>query len=326
MKISIPLLCALLVAGFIPYARGQGAVTVKGGGAGYNVPRHADLPYAGYAAAGAFVGLTDAEIMENATGYDDLLVAHWVPFTPDVKVGRDGTEIDPFIFPPLPDYGLFGFNYANALAADSPLRGKPVYVWIRWVDPYEEGPGFPRHVIHKTRDVFPADGSDATITVNIDPVDPRLLAGVVWQPGAGWPANTVTWKTPVEYPAPIYDNWAFAWFGTTDAAAEALPEADPDGDGQTNAEEWKTATDPGNGASRFELRLTKPPTATIYSFEWPTRPGYFYLLVRSDTPDVPRPATRPSNAEMASFSEMTQTVTVPADARRRFFVVHYWEK
>jgi hypothetical protein len=315
----------LLVAFFLTFAlpvRGQGTVTVTGTGNASSYGIYGPDSRIGKVSAGTFDGITDTQIMESANNADFLL-QHWRPFTPWVGISDGFYYLDLPGFPPVP-HTDFLTSASQVLADDSPFKGKAAYVFVLWPGT-PAGPGPSRSslvAIHKSTRVFPTDGSSATIDIAIDPTQPRLLAGRMVVESS-YHIQTVT-NTPGLSFLPAYDNWAFAWFGTTSTVPEALPEADPDGDGQTNAEEWKNATNPKDASSRLELHWAAPPSGSAITFDWASRPGVYYAIVQSDQPDIARPSDRPSDAVMAFDYQTTRTIPVPEGASRRFFSVFSW--
>jgi spore germination protein YaaH len=73
----------------------------------------------------------------------------------------------------------------------------------------------------------------------------------------------------------IPDWWAIQYFG---GATACNPNADPDGDGFTNYQEYRLGTDPTDPDSYFHLEAeTNPSTAETY-LVWPTATGMTYTL------------------------------------------------
>ncbi len=81
-----------------------------------------------------------------------------------------------------------------------------------------------------------------------------------------------------------FQQWQVANFGsTTDPAA--APEADPDGDGQTNAAEFTAGSDPRDGNSRFALSVSSLAGDALV-LTWTSVPGKIYRIETSTTPGV----------------------------------------
>lgn len=75
------------------------------------------------------------------------------------------------------------------------------------------------------------------------------------------------------------DSWEMQYLGNL----ASVPSSDPDGDGQTNAIELLTGTNPGSGASRFSATMI-PASSTQWSITWPSVPGKFYQIQSAATP------------------------------------------
>jgi hypothetical protein len=99
-------------------------------------------------------------------------------------------------------------------------------------------------------------------------------------PGTAWVASAA-----LAPPQIASDEWRMNFFGSlTNAAAQ--DNADPDGDGMPNWQEYLAGTNPTNALST--LRFLNPgfvsgPAQNI-SLSWPTAPGRMYVLESSATP------------------------------------------
>jgi hypothetical protein len=82
-------------------------------------------------------------------------------------------------------------------------------------------------------------------------------------------------------PLSALQQWRQTNFGTTANTGDAADDADPDGDGMTNAQEFPAGTDPRNAASVFRVSgLAIDDNHVLLSF--PTVAGRIYRLERSD--------------------------------------------
>jgi hypothetical protein len=78
----------------------------------------------------------------------------------------------------------------------------------------------------------------------------------------------------------LSDFWEKAFFGS--AAAGFTGRGDEDGDGVSDANEWRSGTDPTDAESRLVLALPKTlPNGTL-GFTWPATPGWVYWLETSN--------------------------------------------
>jgi hypothetical protein len=73
----------------------------------------------------------------------------------------------------------------------------------------------------------------------------------------------------------VSDEWKVKFFGSYTAAA-AQDDADPDGDGVSNAAEYLAGTDPTSGASKLVLSI-KAATGQVV-LKWLTAPGHSYIV------------------------------------------------
>jgi hypothetical protein len=75
----------------------------------------------------------------------------------------------------------------------------------------------------------------------------------IWASSSGTPATTT-----------LYNNWASSWFGTNAAnPAVAGPNADPDGDGSANWNEFIAGTDPLDAADCFRVSGINDPQSGL---------------------------------------------------------------
>ncbi len=82
-------------------------------------------------------------------------------------------------------------------------------------------------------------------------------------------------------PLTALQQWRQTNFGTTSGTGDAADNADPDGDGMTNAEEFTAGTDPRDAGSMFRVSdATVDGSDVLLSF--PTVTGKTYRLERSD--------------------------------------------
>ena len=104
------------------------------------------------------------------------------------------------------------------------------------------------------------------------------------------------------------DSWESQYFGNLQHDRDD----DSDGDGQINAMEWLTGTQPNSATSRFIALLTTPSPASL-TLSWPSLPGNTYRIESSATlandwqtqstvPAAPAPATWTSHSLPASPS------------------------
>jgi hypothetical protein len=74
-----------------------------------------------------------------------------------------------------------------------------------------------------------------------------------------------------------YGSWATQYFGCTNNNPAALPDADPDGDGVSNWNEFLAGTDPTTNASAFRI-LTAVPSGTGMMITWTCGGGRTNIL------------------------------------------------
>jgi len=118
----------------------------------------------------------------------------------------------------------------------------------------------------------------------------------------------------VSTPAPVQthivsDEWKTNFFGLS-PGPEADPEADADGDGVPNWQEYLAGTNPTNAASRLEFRGAQARGGLI-QFKWDAVPGRVYVIERSTNLSGDSWAPVQTNAflspETAGFTESILT-------------------
>ena len=110
------------------------------------------------------------------------------------------------------------------------------------------------------------------------------LSGSVWSANCGWISlsNSVAFvqSDSLQKGALAPNGLPIAWllqnFGTTNVAANA----DPDGDGQSNAQEYLAGTDPNNAGSVLKIISVARgvPTPTTTAVSWNAVPTRFYAV------------------------------------------------
>jgi autotransporter-associated beta strand protein len=100
-------------------------------------------------------------------------------------------------------------------------------------------------------------------------------SGYVGVLGVSGSTLSVMVMTPVE-------NWRYTNFGTTANSGNAADNADPDGDGMTNAQEYAAGTDPNSSASVLKINQLQI-SGGDFVLSFPTVVGKTYRVERSDT-------------------------------------------
>lgn len=132
----------------------------------------------------------------------------------------------------------------------------------------------------------PNTGTDALYTVQIDRAEASpngiLLVPATKENGFVIMENRVFTPWSDEIP----DTWRIQYFGSVVNAA-AAPDADPDGDGMTNLQEFRAGTNPTDSQSRFAVRGEKSPLGQFaLILSWPSQVGKIYRLEGASTLSV----------------------------------------
>jgi rhamnogalacturonan endolyase len=114
-----------------------------------------------------------------------------------------------------------------------------------------------------------------TGTLALGSISPDSLGRSASAYGAFSLPNTATGATLVWTPLSTFERWQIQWFGST-TAPSAAANADPDGDGQTNASEQIAGTDPTDPRSRFVLSVAS--VAGALQLSWPALAGQTYQV------------------------------------------------
>jgi len=80
----------------------------------------------------------------------------------------------------------------------------------------------------------------------------------------------------------VQENWRLTYFGTTANTGNAADNADPDGDGWTNAQEFASGTDPNNRGSSLHVSQMQASGGDMF-VDFATVAGKSYRLERSDS-------------------------------------------
>jgi hypothetical protein len=81
----------------------------------------------------------------------------------------------------------------------------------------------------------------------------------------------------------IPDTWRLLYFGTIYNILSAA-DADPDGDGASNWQEYIAGTNPLDAASVFRFLPATPPTGSSFTLQWPSVVNKIYTLQSSSSP------------------------------------------
>ncbi len=128
-------------------------------------------------------------------------------------------------------------------------------------------------------------GSGANRTVTVTPLPGQLGSTTVTLTVSDGQL-TATRSFVVTVTATALETWRFAHFGTLLAVGDAADDADPDGDGATNLEEFHAGTDPNDPQDVFRVLGTMAGDES-FSVVVPGKPGRGYTLQRASTPGGP---------------------------------------
>lgn len=112
------------------------------------------------------------------------------------------------------------------------------------------------------------------------------------------------------------DSWEVRYFGSTNAV-QGAPNADPDGDGFSNADEYRAGTDPGNAGSVLAVGTGAIPTNGITTLSWSSVPGKIYSVQAAT--NLVQPWTVLQSAVTAS--PPTNVVSTPTTNLQQFIRV-----
>lgn len=117
-----------------------------------------------------------------------------------------------------------------------------------------------------------------------------------------------------------FNAWAVQYFGSTTNPL-AAPTADPDGDGQTNEQEFAAGTDPTNGASGLRLAdFSRAPTGDSFSLQWQSVAGKTYQ-VETCTTLAQQDWTSLGSSVTATGPITATTLPTASGDQKRFFRV-----
>lgn len=142
-----------------------------------------------------------------------------------------------------------------------------------------------------------------------------------------WTAKTDPFRNDSDNDT-LPDGWEVTYdLSPLRAVAGDGPFGDPDGDGFTNAFEYRAGTDPRNGASRLDLRAVEV-AGNVLRLEWSTVPGKKYRIQLRDTlTELFRDVTDPDFPKVAQGSVESYHVNFSPDLppRARYYRVQLVE-
>jgi hypothetical protein len=183
-----------------------------------------------------FPGKSAAEISALAGGGNSALIAAAVSFAESSAVGAGGN-------------GAGWFEFQTGAPLGAPLENPHVLVTK----------GTTELLLLRLPVAIPADelaGPEGHIAVHLDDAE------VVY--GSRDASGFSTAVSPVVVDPTPFEAWIDGELGEETPEAELLPEADADRDGVANLMEYATGSDPGDGGSRFAIRLRRSPEGTHF--------------------------------------------------------------
>jgi hypothetical protein len=83
-----------------------------------------------------------------------------------------------------------------------------------------------------------------------------------------------------------FEEWLAIWFSADELGKPAISgeDADSDGDGHSNLEEFAAGTNPQDGASVLRIVSVRPVGSSVIEIAWQSAPGKVYVVERSTSP------------------------------------------
>lgn len=195
----------------------------------------------------------------------------------------DGALDDFRIYTSALSAGEIGILAAGELGAPQNLSAIPgaSRIALSW-DPVAGAAGY---TVRRSSDGGGPFADLATGVAATSHTDSGLADGATWHytvtatglPGPGpasAPASATTYTA--------HESWRFLHFGTSAGIGAAADDADPDGDGWSNAREFISGTDPNDRASLLKVNQMQA-SGNDMRISFPTVDGKTYRLERSDT-------------------------------------------
>jgi hypothetical protein len=120
--------------------------------------------------------------------------------------------------------------------------------------------------------------------------------------------------SPAVVPPTPYESWILSELGVGFPESERLPGADADRDGVVNLIEYATGSDPGDGGSRFAIRLRRSPEGT----------HFVQYLRRTGDPSLAYTAERLLNNGAGPWIALEGSPAAPAEAPTPAPVAFEW--
>jgi hypothetical protein len=112
------------------------------------------------------------------------------------------------------------------------------------------------------------------------------LTGYAWSANCGWislsNADAYVQTDTIEHGALAPNGLPIAWLLTYFGTVNVDPNADRDGDGMTNLQEYRAGTDPTNPDSKLVITAGPVVTGTTVMLTWSSSPARVYLVEKSD--------------------------------------------